>query len=183
MKPEDIARERAKWRWVGSERPSFALPTGPGEESVWDYPRPPRVERVSKRVRVELAGEVVADSTRAQRVVETAAPPVYYIPPEDVRTELLRPELGSSFCEWKGDASYFSLASLDEPVERAAWCYRDPEPGYAAIGGHLAFRAVPALACFVGAARAAPQPGDYYGGWITPGIVGPFKGDPGTEAW
>ena len=183
MKPEDIARERAKWRWTGAERPQHAALPGPGEESVWDYPRPPRIEKVPQRIRVEFAGEIIADSTRGQRVLETASPPVYYFPPEDVLSDRLRPESGETFCEWKGAASYSSLHASGRVAERAAWCYHDPDPAYTSLSGHVAFNAARVDACFIGEQRVTPQPGDYYGGWITPGIVGPFKGEPGTEDW
>ena len=183
MKPDDIAREQAKWRWTGVERPPHAIAPEPGEESVWDYPRPPRVEPVDARIRVEFAGELIADSSCGQRVLETAAPPVYYFPPGDVRHEFMRPEAGTSFCEWKGVASYFSLAAPGRFAERAAWCYRDPDPAYESLRGQLAFHAARVDACFVGEQRVTPQPGDYYGGWITAALVGPFKGEPGTEDW
>ena len=183
MKAEDIARERARWRWVGDERPPNAALPGPGEESVWDYPRPPRVEPVRARVRVEFGGELIADTARAQRVCETGAPPTYYLPREDVRSAFLRPKSGRSVCEWKGVAAYYSLEVGDRFADGAVWYYPMPDPSYASLHGQLAFMAGRVDACFVGDKRVTPQPGDYYGGWITPGIVGPFKGEAGTEGW
>ena len=156
---------------------------GSGQESVWDYPRPPRVERVTRRVRVELAGLVIADTTRALRVCETAGPPSYYIPPGDIRMDLLQPGPRSSYCEWKGTASHWTARVGPRIVEDAAWSYPDPSPGYEAIRDHLAFYAGKMGACSVGGDPVTPQPGPFYGGWITPDIVGPFKGEPGSEGW
>jgi uncharacterized protein (DUF427 family) len=156
---------------------------GPGQESVWDYPRPPRVEDTARRVRVVFAGAVVADTTRARRVLETAGAPVYYVPPGDVRRELLRPSGATTVCEWKGRARYFDVVVGDRTAVGAAWAYPEPAPGYEAIRDHVAFYPGRVDACFVDAERVRPQPGRFYGGWITPDVVGPFKGDPGTEGW
>lgn len=152
-------------------------------ESVWDYPRPPRVEPSQKLVRVEFAGEVIAETTHAYRVLETSHPPVYYIPPEDVRSEYLRPSRRHSYCEFKGRASYYDLAVGERVVADAAWYYADPEPGYQAIRDHLAFYPGRVDACFVDEEQVAAQEGDFYGGWLTADIVGPFKGGPGTAGW
>ncbi len=154
-----------------------------GQESVWDYPRPPRAEEVSKRIEVVFNGVVIADTVRAKRVLETSHPPVYYIPPEDVRQEHLIDAPGSSFCEWKGRATYKTVVVGDRRAERAGWTYPDPEPGYEAIRDHLAFYAGPMDACTVDGERVEPQPGGFYGGWITSDVVGPFKGSPGTMGW
>jgi uncharacterized protein (DUF427 family) len=175
--------EQRRWREAARERPARIEPASPGRESVWDYPRPPRVEPVAHEVRVEWAGRLVARTTRALRVVETASPPAYYLPPEDVRSELLVPSERTSFCEWKGVASYFTLRDGARVSPDAAWVYPEPDPEYAAIRGRFAFFAGRVDACYVGAARALPQPGDTYGGWITPELVGPFKGEPGSERW
>ena len=156
---------------------------GPGEESVWDYPRPPRVEAVPERIRVVAGGVVVADSTRALRVLETAGAPVYYIPPEDVRRDLLAASTHSSHCEWKGRASYWTLEAGGRRVPDAAWSYEDPDPGFEAIRGHLAFYASRVDEAWVGEERAVPQPGGFYGGWMTSRITGPVKGDPGSWGW
>ena len=159
------------------------LKPGPGQESVWDYPRPPRVEPVARRVRVELAGLVIADTTRALRVCETAGPPCYYLPQGDIRMDLLRPSSRSSYCEWKGTATYWTARAGPRVVEDAAWSYPEPSPGFEAIRDHLAFYAGRVDAAFLGEDRVTPQPGAFYGGWITPEIVGPFKGEPGSDGW
>ena len=156
----------------------------PGQESAWDYPRPPRVEPVPQRVRVVVDGEAVADTSRAVRVLETAGPPVYYIPREDVRTERLERSAYQTTCEWKGPASYFAYRGPGgRTVERIAWSYEQPNPGYEAIAGHLAFYAGRVDEAWVGDERVIPQAGDFYGGWITSWVVGPFKGGPGTFGW
>ncbi len=156
---------------------------GPGQESVWDYPRPPRLEPVTKRLRVVLGGITVADTRNGQRVLETSHPPVYYFPPADVRMEFLKPAHGGSFCEWKGRARYFDVVVGDRRAERAAWCYPEPVPVFVPITDYLAFYADRIDACFVGDEQARPQPGGFYGGWITDDIVGPFKGGPGSVGW
>lgn len=156
---------------------------GPGQESVWDYPRPPRVEPVSERVRVTVGGVAVADTTRALRVLETAGAPVYYVPREDVRTDLLRASTTRSHCEWKGVATYWSIELQDRRTVDAAWSYERPSPGFEAIAGHLAFYAAKVDEAWVGDERATPQPGGFYGGWLTSRIVGPVKGDPGSWGW
>ena len=156
---------------------------GPGQESVWDYPRPPRVEPVPERVRVVVHGVAVADTTRAWRVLETAGAPVYYVPPGDVRMDLLRPSASTSHCEWKGVASYWSLESGARGIPDLAWSYERPSAGFEAIRGHVAFYAAKVDEAWVGDERATPQPGGFYGGWITSRIVGPVKGDPGSWGW
>ena len=151
-------------------------------ESVWDYPRPPRVEPIAKRIHVVFGGETIADTTRAHRVLETSHPPVYYIPPEDVRPGVLRASDGrTTFCEWKGTASYFDVVVGGMRAERAAWTYRSPAAGYEAITDAVAFYAGPMDACYVDGERAEPQSGGFYGGWITNDILGPFKGAPSAE--
>lgn len=181
--PDEVERERSKWRNFPRKRPAHVQTLRPGQESVWDYPRPPRVEAVTRRVRVEFGGIVVAESDRAVRVLETASPPVYYVPPDDVRRELLEPVEGSTLCEWKGLAQYWTARVGDRVAQRAAWSYADPDPEYEAIKGYIAFFPGEMDACFVGDHVATPQPGRYYGGWVTPDVVGPFKGEPGTEEW
>ena len=159
------------------------LPTGPGQESVWDYPRPPRVEPCAKKVRVAHAGETVAESDRALRVLETAGPPTIYLPPEDVRTDLLVSVLDhSTYCEWKGEASYFDVVVGDALAPKAAWTYRDPKAAYRELKDFISF--YPGrVECHLGGERVRPQPGAFYGGWITDDIVGPFKGEPGSRGW
>jgi uncharacterized protein (DUF427 family) len=155
---------------------------GPGQESVWDYPRPPRIEPCRRRVRVVLGGVVVADSSRALRVLETASPPTLYVPMQDVRGECLVPAAGGSWCEWKGRAAYFDVVAGDELAERAAWTYPEPSPPFAPLTGYVSF--YPAhLACYLDDERARPQPGGFYGGWLTDDIVGPVKGGPGSLFW
>jgi uncharacterized protein (DUF427 family) len=156
---------------------------GPGQESVWDYPRPPRLETTTKRVQVVLNGVTIADTTRAQRVLETSHPPVYYLPPDDVARQYLRPARGSSFCEWKGEASYYDIVVGDRVVVQAAWTYHRPSPAFAALADYIAIYPGKMDECSVDGERVQAQPGDFYGGWITKDIIGPFKGEPGTWGW
>lgn len=163
-------------------RPSPIRPRN-GQESVWDYPRPPRLERTPRRIRAVVAGVVLADSTRALRVLETSHPPTYYVPPADVRMECLVQAPGSSFCEWKGTASYHDGHVNGRVVPRVAWSYPRPTRAFEPLKDHLAFF-LPALdAGFVDDEQALPQPGGFYGGWITSDLVGPFKGVPGSAGW
>ena len=155
---------------------------GPGQESVWDYPRPPRVEPVPERVRAIVDGLVIADTSRALRVLETAGAPVYYVPPAHVRLDLLRPSTSRTVCEWKGGAIYHTLVLPTREIPNAAWSYPDPNPGYEAIRDHLAFYPQK-VTCSVDGEIARPMPGGFYGGWITDEIVGPFKGATGTAHW
>ncbi len=154
-----------------------------GKERVWDYPRPPRLETTPKHIRIEFAGVVVADSRSAFRVLETSHPPVYYIPPLDVAMEHLVETPGSSYCEWKGMASYYSVVVGDARLENVAWFYPDPTPAFQPIQDHIAFYPGPMDGCFVDGERVVSQPGDFYGGWITSDLVGPFKGGAGTQGW
>jgi uncharacterized protein (DUF427 family) len=156
---------------------------GPGQESVWDYPRPPRVEPVPERIRVVVDGLAIADSTRALRVLETAGPPVYYLPPGDVRMDLLERSAHATQCEWKGAAAYYTLRMGSRQIPNVAWCYPEPLPGYEAIRDRLAFYAGLVDEAWVGDELATPQPGRFYGGWVTSRIVGPFKGEPGSFGW
>jgi uncharacterized protein (DUF427 family) len=152
-------------------------------ESVWDYPRPPRVEPSPARVTVTHAGVTVADSVRCWRVLETSHPPVYYVPRDDVAGGVLAAAPGSSFCEFKGSASYWDLVVGDVRVREAAWSYEHPDPDYAVLTGAVAFYPGRSDECRVGGEVVQPQAGDFYGGWITADIVGPFKGGPGTRGW
>lgn len=154
-------------------------------ESVWDYPRPPRLEQSPKRVRAVLGGSVVADSTRTHRVLETSHPPVYYVPLADVAAGALEPSGGrGSFCEWKGAATYYDVVGGDgRRVERGAWTYRDPSPGFEEIRDAVAFYPAPMDECTLDGERVEAQPGGFYGGWITSELVGPFKGGPSTPGW
>jgi uncharacterized protein (DUF427 family) len=156
---------------------------GPGQESVWDYPRPPRLERTSARLEVELGGVVVASTTAGWRVLETSHPPTYYLPAEAFLTGVLRDAAGSSMCEWKGAASYFDLVSGDAVASPAAWTYLAPTPVFAPIAGAVAVMASLVDRCSVDGETATPQPGGFYGGWITSQVTGPFKGIPGSMGW
>ncbi len=160
-----------------------AVQAFPGQESVWDYPRPPRLEPTGKRIQIVFQGVEIANTTAAYRVLETSHPPVYYLPPADIRMEYLRPAEGGSLCEWKGQASYYDLAVGSVTLPQVAWTYLKPTPSFAAIAGYIAFYAGPMDACMVDGERVTPQPGGFYGGWITRDIVGPFKGEPGTWGW
>jgi uncharacterized protein (DUF427 family) len=158
-------------------------------ESVWDYPRPPRLEPTAAHLLILAAGETLADTTRALRLLETSHPPVYYIPPADIAMQrLVRSPSRSTFCEFKGSAIYWSL-TLPRPsgpalvIADVAWSYQRPATPYAALKDHLAFYASRVDECWVDGERVLPQPGDFYGGWITSNLRGPFKGGPGTRGW
>lgn len=153
------------------------------KESVWDYPRPPRVEPLDRHVRVELGGELIAESDRALRVLETSSPPTIYVPREDVRVESLRAAKGTTECEWKGTASYFDAIVGERVRPRAAWTYADPKPGFEGIRDWISFYPGRVDACYLDGERVTPQAGNFYGGWITAEIEGPFKGEPGSEGW
>jgi uncharacterized protein (DUF427 family) len=165
------------------KRPPDAPRPQPGQESVWDYPRPPSVRPDDRAVRVMVGGVIVAHTTRAMRVLETAGAPCWYLPADDVRLDLLRPARGTTLCEWKGEASYFDVVVGERIARRAAWCYRDPSPGYEVLRDRIAFYAGRVDAAHVGGEAATPQPGQFYGGWITSEVIGPFKGEAGTEGW
>ncbi|NIR42743.1 MAG: DUF427 domain-containing protein [Gemmatimonadetes bacterium] len=180
--PPGIQRLREKWNYRGDRRPDFAEEPGPGQESVWDYPRPPRVEPDARLVRVVCAGTSIAETRNTFRVLETASPPAFYLPPDDVRMEHLEPADRSSLCEWKGRARYWSVWVGDTEVSEAAWGYPEPWAGYEAIAGHVSF--YPGrVECYVDGERVKPQGGDFYGGWVTWEIIGPWKGEPGTQSW
>ena len=163
-------------------RPEREVP-GPGQESVWDYPRPPALVQWHEQVRVELGGRVVAETTEAWCVLETSHPPTYYLPRDAFAPDVLRPAAGSSFCEWKGTAAYLDLVVEDRTAARAAWYYPTPTPSFAALRDHVSLYPAATDGCFVDGERVRPQPGGFYGGWITSRVVGPFKGDPGTHGW
>ena len=156
---------------------------GPGQESVWDYPRPPRLDGCSERIKVVVDGVVIAESNQTKRVLETSHPPVYYVPPEDVRMELLESTERQSWCEWKGKARYFDVVLGERRIPNAAWAYPTPTRAFESIRDHLAFYPHLMDACFVGEEQVQAQAGGFYGGWITSNIVGPFKGEPGTRGW
>jgi uncharacterized protein (DUF427 family) len=156
---------------------------GPGQESVWDYPRPPALELSSEHVQVVLGGEVVADTRAALRILETSHPPTYYLPVADFRAGALRPSQGSSWCEWKGVASYVDLLGGEAVAPRAGWFYPAPTAAYAALRDHVALYPGAVDRCTVDGEVVRPQPGSFYGGWVTDRVVGPFKGEPGTRFW
>jgi len=150
---------------------------------VWNYPRPPRLEPVARRIRVVLGGLVIADTTAAYRVLETSHPPNYYLPPTDVRPDVLTRSDRRSFCEWKGQAHYFDVRAGQRLERDAAWGYDSPSPAFTAISGYVAFYPGRMDACFVDDEQVLPQPGGFYGGWITADLEGPFKGGPGSQGW
>lgn len=158
-------------------------PIHAGEESVWDYPRPPRVEPVRERVTIRLGGVLIADTVDAIRVLETSHPPVYYLPIASFVDGALIPAEGSSFCEFKGEAAYFDVHGGDRVVPGAAWTYPRPARGFESLSGRVAVYAGDMDACTVGDEQVTPQPGRFYGGWITSRIRGPFKGAPGSMGW
>ncbi|KGF71745.1 hypothetical protein DO97_15820 [Neosynechococcus sphagnicola sy1] len=155
----------------------------PGQESVWDYPRPPRLEATHRHLQVICNGISLAETCRGQRVLETSHPPVYYFPPEDIHQQYLVAMPQRSFCEWKGLATYYTIVIGEHRVVNAAWCYPQPTPPFAALRNHIAFYPQEMQACWVDGELVQPQPGNFYGGWITMDIVGPFKGEPGTGGW
>lgn len=158
-------------------------PVSRGQESVWDYPRPPRVERVDAPVTIDLGGVRILDTRDVVRVLETSHPPVYYVPIADFADGALVPAPGSSFCEWKGAARYFDVRGGGHVVGRAGWNYPRPSPGFEVLADRVAIYAGEMDACTVDGERVVPQPGGFYGGWVTDDVVGPFKGEPGTEGW
>ncbi|MDQ6749028.1 MAG: DUF427 domain-containing protein [Candidatus Dormibacteraeota bacterium] len=158
-------------------------PAGVGQESVWDYPRPPRLERSARHVEVFAGGARVAESTAALRVLETSHPPVYYLPRADIAPGVLVPAARRTFCEFKGAASYCDVTTPTGIVPNAAWFYSTPSPGFEPLAGCVAFYPGLMDRCLVDGEQVVAQPGDFYGGWITSDIVGPFKGAPGTAGW
>jgi uncharacterized protein (DUF427 family) len=153
------------------------------QESVWDYPRPPAVRHTARLVEVVLGGEVVCRTTSAVQVLETSHPPTWYLPRADFAAGALAPADGSSFCEWKGAARYLDVRGGGRVAAGAAWYYPTPNPGFDALRDRVALYAGRVDACLVDGVAVVPQPGDFYGGWITPELVGPFKGGPGTRGW
>lgn len=158
-------------------------PIGPGQVSVWDFPRPAVAETYPGRVTIEHAGQVIADTRASVRTFETSHPPSYYIPPADIAPGVLRRAAGSSFCEWKGAAIYWDVTIGDVVLPRVGWSYPDPTPAFAVLRDHVAFYAAPFDRCLVDGNLATAQPGEFYGGWITPDLAGPFKGVPGSYGW
>lgn len=176
-----ILAARGKWTYRGQNRPPFAEPTGDGELSVWDFPRPPLLESVPAQIRVLHEGVIIASSSNAARVLETAGAPTYYLPPDDVEEDRLLELDQPSICEWKGVATSFALAGASSRAA-VAWCYRETFPEFAEIRGWYAFYPN-RLACFRGDEQVSAQPGGYYGGWVTRDLKGPIKGEPGSGHW
>jgi uncharacterized protein (DUF427 family) len=155
----------------------------PGQESVWDYPQPPAIMTSDEEIIVNLGGVEICESSTSWRILETGHPPTYYIPRSAFRSNALVPCQGNTVCEWKGEASYLDLVGGSKIARRGAWYYSNPHPHYAAIRGHVAVYAGLVDECLVDGERVEPQPGGYYGGWITSAIVGPFKGVEGSNSW
>lgn len=158
-------------------------PLQPGQESVWDYPRPAIAEPTGAHIVIEHNGITIADTRNAVRVLETSHPPNYYIPPEDIAKGVLRRAAGSSLCEWKGAAKYWDVVAGDDVLERVGWSYASPTPAFAVLRNYIAFYAGPFDRCMVDGEIVTPQPGQFYGGWITSKVAGPFKGGPGSRFW
>jgi len=158
-------------------------PVAPGQESVWSYPRPAIAEAISAHIQIHHAGLLVADTRQAVRTLETSHPPTYYIPQADIRAGALRRAAGSSLCEWRGQAIYWDVVLGDITLPTVGWSYPRPSPTFAAIRDHIAFYAAPFDLCTVDGETVIPQPGGFYGGWITSAVAGPFKGGPGSRFW
>jgi uncharacterized protein (DUF427 family) len=155
----------------------------PGQESVWDYPRPPKVEASPKRIQIWFNEIMIVDSQQTQRVLETSHPPAYYIPPADIAMQYLSTISRQSYCEWKGMARYYCIQVGNKRAEQAAWYYPEPNAYFAVLKDYVAFYPSRMDACLVDGEKVTAQPGDFYGGWITADIVGPFKGASGTWGW
>ena len=158
-------------------------PVAPGQESVWQYPRPAVAQPSDRHIRITHAGIVVADTRAAVRTIETSPPPSWYIPPDAIAPGLLRPSPRRSFCEWKGEARYWHVEIGGQVFNDVAWSYPNPTPAFAILRDHVAFYAAPFDLCTVDGERVRPQPGGFYGGWITSDLAGPFKGIPGSMGW
>ena len=161
-------------------RPDFV---GPGQHSVWLYPRPAIAEPCASRVTIEHDGQVIADTRASTRTLETSHPPTYYLPPDDIAPGVLRRGDGTSFCEWKGSAIYWDVVIGETVLRRVGWSYPEPSRAFASLRDHIAFYAGPFDRCSVDGQAVVPQPGAFYGGWITPDLAGPFKGVPGSMGW
>lgn len=180
--PSSPFRGPGGWRYHGRVRPPFAVEPAPGQESVWDYPRPPCIDAEAREVVVRVGDVEVARTRRALRVLETASPPTVYIPRSDVAIEYLQPAPGSSRCEWKGTARYWTVCVGPVALNAVGWSYDQPLPAFEAIRTCLSF--YPGrIECYVDGVSVRGQAGGFYGGWVTPELVGPFKGDPGTSGW
>jgi uncharacterized protein (DUF427 family) len=168
---------------MANKKPFNRVEPGPGQESVWDYPRPPRLEKSSDHIEVVFGGRVLAETQEAYRVLETSHPPVYYLPMKDVDEGMLEAVSGQTYCEFKGPATYYDVVTENKRARRAAWTYPRPTQPFRALVDHLAVYPTAMDACYVNGEQVQPQEGDFYGGWITSRVVGPFKGAPGTLGW
>ena len=164
-------------------RPANVIAPGPGQESVWDYPRPPRLELSDLEITVTLGGRLVLETNRSWRVLETASPPTHYVDSDDFAPGALRVCEGESWCEWKGKATYYDLVAGETVAPRAAWSYLEPSPAFAPIAGYVSLYAGRVDRCTLGGEVVRAQDGDFYGGWITSRVTGPFKGEEGTLGW
>ncbi len=174
--PDWIRASRNKWEYRGQKRPPFAIEPKPGQESVWDYTRPPAIVTDPRTVVVQLDGVIIAETKKAIRILETASPPTFYLPPGSLNMEYLRRADGSSLCEWKGNAQYWDVTVGSNLLRKVAWSYPDPFEDFGEIAGYLSF--YPSrLDCSIDGEKVLPQPGGFYGGWITSEIVGPVKGE------
>jgi uncharacterized protein (DUF427 family) len=167
---------------MSTRRPKPDRP-GPGQESVWDYPRPPRLERSTASIEIEFGGVTIVRTTSSFRVLETSHPPVHYVPIADVLAGVLKASPRHSWCEWKGEADYFDVAAGERFEAAAAWTYPVPTARFGELVDHVAFYPSRMDVCRLGGELVVAQPGDFYGGWRTSAVVGPFKGDPGTGGW
>ncbi len=170
------------WTWTGKVRPPFAQVPSESQESVWDYPRPPVIRADAREVVVRVDGIEIVRTRRALRLLETASPPGFYLPFEDCLRDAFIPAAGSSHCEWKGSAQYWTITAGGVRLPRAAWSYEDPARPFSALRGHVAIYATHAE-CLVDGERVRPQDGGFYGGWVTDDIAGPWKGATGTGGW
>lgn len=178
--PDWLKSAREHWAFKGQKRPDFAIEPEAGQESVWDYPRPPALVADGRLVVVKAGEMVIAESRSTMRVLETASPPTFYIPPQDVAVAQLTIIAGGSMCEWKGAADYWAITSGS--ARAVGWSYAQPFEAFEPIRDFVAF--YPSrVDCFVDGERVRPQAGEFYGGWVTDEIVGPLKGDPGTGGW
>lgn len=169
--------------YIGTMSTPRPDPIGPGQQSVWSFPRPAIAEPTSARIVIEHAGLIIADTRASIRTLETSHPPSYYIPPVDIQAGALRPGQGGSFCEWKGVAVYWDVVIGDVVLPAVGWSYPDPTRAFAMLRDHVAFYAAPFDRCSVDGETVVPQPGGFYGGWITSAVAGPFKGVPGSRFW
>jgi uncharacterized protein (DUF427 family) len=159
------------------------IPPGPGQESVWDYPRPAIAEPTSAHIVIQHRGITIADTRRAVRVLETSHPPQYYLPPDDIAAGVLERAPGKSLCEWKGQARYWDVVAGGERLAKVGWSYAEPTAPFRILADHVAFYPAPFDRITLDGEAVQPQPGEFYGGWITSAVVGPFKGVPGSRFW